>query len=65
MTIRIDGKENYKWINGIYPRGEGNWLFQIADEQKVFRGTYSEACQKAKAYAKKNHPRVYSIKIMP
>jgi hypothetical protein len=65
MTVRIEGKERYKWTNGHYPRGNGLWLFKIGTEEKAFRGTYSEASKKAIQYTKKNHPRIYSITVMP
>jgi len=33
------------------PRGRGLWAFEIGDEDKWFRGTYSEAKTKAVKYA--------------
>jgi hypothetical protein len=64
MSIRVEGKDNYEWTHGHKPKGRGSWGFKIANEEKFFNGTFSEAQTKAKAYARKNHPKVFSIKVL-
>ena len=50
---------------GHKPRGWGHWIFQIGDEQKSFTGNYSDAKRRALKYARKHHPRVYRITVLP
>jgi hypothetical protein len=63
--MRIEGKDTYKWEHGHSPKGMGYWMFKIADEEKSFHGLFSEASKAALKYAKKNHPKVFSIKVLP
>lgn len=64
MTIRVEGKDHYEWIHGHKPRGTGYWGFQIANEKKFYQGTFTDAQKRALAYAKKNYPKIYSIKVL-
>jgi len=65
MSIEVRGKDNYKWTWDHTPRGYGHWAFQIADEIKFFTGNFGDTQKKALAYARKYHPKVFSIKVLP
>jgi len=64
MPIRVEGKDEYKHTHGHSPRGWGFWDFSIAGKTRSFSGTFSEAQKAAKDFARANHPKVISIKVL-
>jgi len=66
MSIRVEGKDEYKWNYGHTPRGQGFWSFKMGvnGETKTFRGNYAHAQKRALAYAHKHHPNIYYIKVL-
>ena len=52
-NIRVSGREQYKNEHGVYPRGRGNWAFEISGDT-FWPGpgmTYSSAKEKAQKEA--------------
>ena len=50
-NVRVEGKEQYKMANGVYPRGRGTWAFDIGGD--MFWPTPGQKFTDAKTEAQK------------
>jgi hypothetical protein len=55
--IEVEGRNQYQFSHGHFPRGRGSWAFAIGGKKELddlfwFNGTYGEAVKAAKAKAR-------------